>query len=102
MKAYYIIEFPKSIPAIADVHWFHDPINAFVIHRINVPVQHRAKGYGSTLLKQICADADAEQVPLILAPEPSGGLPYEELVSWYMRHGFEWTSSGAMMERKPR
>lgn len=88
-------------PAIADVYW-NGMLEGWIIHRINVPAPARGKGHGTTLLKQICGDADAEGLTLMLAPEPSGGLEYADLVAWYRRYGFEFSTAGYVMERKPR
>lgn len=101
VKSYYIVRTEFDFrPAIADLSWAGE-FNAWLIHRINVPSPARGKGYGRAVLRDICADADAEGVPLILAPESSGGLEQKELVAWYRRHGFEWTRSGMILYREP-
>lgn len=77
----------KDTHSIADV--YDDPVSdKFIITRINVPKQHRKKGHGTRLLKQILADADNEGVKLALFCAPSGGLTFRQLVNWYKRHGF--------------
>lgn len=86
-------------PAIADVSWM-DGLG-WVLNRINVPGPARGNGYGSKLLKMVTDNADEEGVTLILGPEPSGPLDFDALVAWYQRNGFQWTRSGACMERKP-
>ncbi|HEY7418519.1 MAG TPA: GNAT family N-acetyltransferase [Ktedonobacteraceae bacterium] len=99
----YTIKVPEDLrPAIIDINWFGEPFNSYVITRINVPERARGHGVGSRLLDHICAIADAEQLSLMLAPEPSGGMGYLALVDWYHRRGFEFTESGAMMERQPK
>lgn len=99
---YVLVKEGDPRPCIADVVWFHEPFNAFVITRINVPDPIRGRGHGTELLELVLADADEEGARLMLAPEASGGLPQRELEKWYSRHGFGRTHSGAMMERSPR
>jgi GNAT superfamily N-acetyltransferase len=86
--------------AIADLVSPGELTPNWTITRINVPKKERGKGYGSALLKQILADADAEGVTLQLEPTPSDGLDYDELVLWYVRYGFRFTPSG-YMKRPP-
>lgn len=103
MKSIYTRRVEQDIrPAIADVAWFYEPFSAWCITRINVPEAARGQGHGTALLRAICEDADTKHVELILSPESSGGLTQQELVSWYRRHGFNWTEPGYMMERKPQ
>jgi hypothetical protein len=90
MRSTYVIKIPGCFkPAIADLtppypegcdHWH--------VNRINVPVTERGKGIGHSMLKWILKDADTEGVQLCLHPQPSDGLTFDELVSWYERHGF--------------
>ena len=63
-----------------------------VLNRINVPERHRGKGIARKLLKQILDDADREEITLKLEILASGGLTFEQLESWYKRHGFIWSS----------
>lgn len=72
----------------------------YVITRINVMERYRGRGFGTQILNEILADADAEDVILYLDPLPSGGLNAEELKAWYERHGFEWGTWH--MRRKPK
>lgn len=59
-----------------------------VLNRINVPKPYRGRGFASTLLRTILADADREGVRLTLGVDSSGGLSVQQLVAWYKRHGF--------------
>lgn len=103
MKTFYMVQIKGEMrPGIADVSWFDEPFNAYVITRINIPQTLRGNGYATHLLEQITTDADKEQVTLMLAPSPSDGLDFDSLVAWYERYDFAWTRSGAMMERKPQ
>lgn len=76
-------------------------LGGYIITRINVPAAARQKGHAQSMLSEALAQADSEGITLLLAPEPSDGMPYEPLVRWYFRNGFKWTRSGAMMERIP-
>jgi GNAT superfamily N-acetyltransferase len=98
----YLLQVPGAAkPAIADVTWFGEPFNCHVVTRINVPRELRGQGHGTRLLEEVLRDADEQGLRLMLAPEPSDGLDHEAVVAWYGRHGFEFTRSGAMMERGP-
>lgn len=76
----------------------------YIITRINVPPEHRGKGIGSQLLKAITDEADVKGVRLYLEINPYGGLTYDQLEAWYMRHGFKHWPDGAspMYRRTPR
>lgn len=62
---------------------------SWTITRINIPKEHRGKGYGTKLLEQIITEADACKETLTLEIMPSGDLNYTELEEWYFRHGFK-------------
>lgn len=92
MKTCYVIVFGDEVkPAIADVTapGTFDTIPGCVVNRINVPHKHRGQGHGSTLLRQICEDADREGVSLHLCINPTGPLDYDQLEKWYRRYGFD-------------
>ena len=76
----------------------------YQITRINVPAIHRGQKHGSKLLDQVLADADAEQVHLVLTPLPSGGLSRTALLAWYKRRGFAWKRDflGRYLYRAPK
>lgn len=65
------------------------PSNTYMINRINVPRPWRGKGVASELLQECLADADAEEVPLILEVSSSDGLNWMQLHAWYTRYGFK-------------
>lgn len=94
MKTSYTILMPSGIrPAIADVSELGTGL--YEINRINVPQEHRGKGYGTKILQQILDDADKEQVKLVLSVFSSdmrGIMKNDELIAWYMRHGFKMVS----------
>lgn len=98
MKTCYV---DRATRSIADLVAPGELYPFWVITRINVPAKQRGNGHGSALLKQILADADAEQVTLALEVAPSGPLGYHALVRWYARHGFRGDKHGYMV-RKPR
>lgn len=85
MKSCYMI---PDVRAIADVCDYYGI--GRIITRINVPLEHRHKGYAHELLQQILDDADKEHINLYLEISPSDGLTYQELEAWYMRHGFHY------------
>lgn len=70
-----------------------------MITRINVPASHRGAGHGTWLLTQLLDKADTEGIKLFLEPAASGGLSQDELVAWYMSHGFTWWKG--IMRRMP-
>lgn len=80
--------------AIADLVEPNELTPNWTITRINVPAEFRGNGYGTALLKLILADADSEGATLQLEVLSSGPLNYDELVAWYVRHGFQQASSG--------
>ena len=59
-----------------------------IITRINVPKAYRGQGHGTSLLREACANADANGVNLWLEISSSDGLDYYQLKAWYIRHGF--------------
>lgn len=85
MKSFYYRKLPVK-PAVADV--FQHRAGAALITRINVPIEHRCKGIGTSLLEEIIADADEEGVILHIEVQPSGGPTREQLKDWYMKFGF--------------
>ncbi len=72
-----------------------------VLTRINVPQQHRKKGIGSQLLKEVITEADKTKTTIWLQVLSSGGLNRSQLISWYKRYGFEFCSN-TTMKRKPQ
>jgi ribosomal protein S18 acetylase RimI-like enzyme len=75
--------------AIADLTNLGEVVpGTMTITRINVPEEHRGRGFGTKLLVRILDEADSEHVHLSLLVVPSGPLDYDALVSWYERHGF--------------
>lgn len=87
----------REVRAIADLV-SHEGM--WVITRINVPAEYRGKGYGTQLLRRICADADREGATLTLTIHASGALEHAALEAWYTRHGFKVMPEG-WLERKP-
>jgi GNAT superfamily N-acetyltransferase len=73
--------------AIADIY-FDAGQQHWMIARINVPKEFRGLGHGSSLLRQICAEADQNQAVLALGISPSDGFTFRQLDTWYRRYGF--------------
>ena len=56
---------------------------------LRVPQEQQGRGHASALLREVCKEADAAGVMLVLFVEPFGtGLSADDLVAWYGRHGF--------------
>lgn len=101
MRPNYLKKFGDSArPAIADVSPAPDIRGAYEINRINVPDGKRGNGYGSQLLRAIIADADLEDVVLVLGVLPSGPLDGQTLEAWYRRYGFKGPDERGIMIRK--
>lgn len=79
----------------------------WIVSGVETRSSQRGNGAGSRLLAQICADADREDVTLILMVSSDctpGSLTNEQLTEWYRRHGFiQMADIGEFaMERTPR
>lgn len=76
---------------------------AFQLTRLNVPAPHRRAGYGTELMRQLCAWADAEGhvVELMPLPYPDSEMVKSQLRAFYARHGFVDDDLGMMMWRAP-
>lgn len=62
----------------------------------------RGKGFARKLLKELLADADREQVILMLSVDPDPDVDRERLVAWYERVGFKFVHDGdPSMKRFP-
>lgn len=103
MKSIFTIRLGTIKLAIADVYW-DSSRQHWMISRINVPKEFRGLGYGSNLLRQICAEADQDQAVLALGISPSDGLTFRQLETWYRRHGFVPVDghNSAFRRRQPR
>ena len=63
--------------------------NTWTVNRIQVlTTRARGEGWGTKLLEQICAEADAEGANLMLGVSPDEPRYFRRLVAWYRRHGF--------------
>ncbi len=93
---------PSHRIAILDLSPCPTVLGAYNINRVNVPAQHRGKGHGSALLRQVCDDADHEQVPLTLSINSYGEMTHEQLRDWYERYGFvEMGDEPGLFVREP-
>lgn len=84
MKSHYMIQ---SVRAIADLTELSP--NRYELNRISVPAHHQGKGYGTVLLKQICAEADQEGAVITLWINAYGRLSKTQLREWYNRYGWQ-------------
>jgi predicted GNAT family acetyltransferase len=64
---------------------------------------HRAQGYATELMKQVCEEADVEGVVLILQPRPfENNISKDKLIAWYKRFGFvKLQDKPVLMARAP-
>lgn len=71
---------------------------------IRVPDEDQRKGFGTSLLKQVCEEADEKSKVLFLTALSSGAMSTAQLTQWYGRFGFKVIQSGvpALMARQPR
>jgi hypothetical protein len=66
-----------------------DGSTAYEVNRINTPRDLRGQGYASRMMRdQVLPTADQEQLVLFLSIQPTGGLDYVDLATWYHRLGF--------------
>lgn len=98
MKSLYSFKLSHQI-AVADVIPHR---GYYILTRLNVPHQHRRKGYGTDLLSKVTDDADKEEVILVLQPTPYDPkeFPRERLIEFYKNHSFVM-HYGGMMVRLP-
>lgn len=61
------------------------------VSHVETDAAHRGKGHATRALRKIAAEADAEGISLIIAPEPFADSPMDRnaLESWYTRSGWE-------------
>jgi GNAT superfamily N-acetyltransferase len=103
MRSRYAIESDGKTVAVAALMRLR---SRYLVRMIGVVPEHQAKGYGSRLLREVCADADREGVALRLhvQEEPSVAislLSAEQLADWYRRHGFRGSPGPRGMTRLP-
>lgn len=100
MKEVYFVDLEKGVRALLQLsrlNGYHEVANLFV------PVAHRGKGHGRTLLKRCVDDADSEGVVLTLLVATGGGLTDDQLAQWYRRYGFAPMLPGSLsMLRNPK
>ena len=52
------------------------------LHHFHTEEEDRGKGYGTTLLRQVCSEADRDRIVLMLMPDDL------RLMDWYIGFGF--------------
>lgn len=77
-------------------------IHVVIVSRVRSSSAARGQGWVKQLLKELCDDADKEQITLVLevVPEDSS-ISYDRLEKLYESFGFKWTSYG-IMKRRPQ
>lgn len=65
--------------------------------------EHRMQGYATELMKQVCEEADCENMILILQPKPfDKNISKEKLIAFYKRFNFVKTQENpVLMARAP-
>lgn len=100
MKDTYILRINQMYGAEVDLMPLTGPKGDFMyVNRIIVPAYHRGQGWGKKIMSQVCADADAEGMTLVLHVNPYGDLDYENLTAWYGRLGFVLEGEGLWVRR---
>lgn len=75
---------------VAEVDLLPFPDGTWWVSRVIVPEPHRGQGHGYILMTDVCAEADKEQVTLVLSAEPyPNTMTREKLMAWYEEFGFE-------------
>lgn len=87
MKTCFVQKIAAVSLAIVDLSDYYG--EGLIVNRINVPAAHRGKGIASNLLREVVKEADKTGTTLFLEIYPSGGLNFNQLRNWYLRHGFE-------------
>jgi GNAT superfamily N-acetyltransferase len=60
------------------------------------------KGHATALMHELCTDADAAGIVLLLRPHPfAPGMDSEQLVNWYTRFGFEPIQGEPVLMARP-
>jgi predicted GNAT family N-acyltransferase len=96
MKPSYYIMLDNAL-AVVDLTPSPSESGWCTINRINVPHKYRGQGYGRELMRQVLADADAENVHLTLQINPYGEMTFRDLQEWYTRGGFIHACRGFMV-----
>lgn len=73
---------------------------SWIVTRVYVPPEHRRKGIATAMMKEICEQADQQDVKLMLELAPYGEMTKDELREFYMKFGFR--SFGGFMKRWPK
>jgi len=67
----------------------------------HISVETRGIGMGKAVMTFLCDLADQHGVTLTLQPVSQGGLPQDELVSFYVKFGFDFIEGDNVMVRPP-
>jgi predicted GNAT family acetyltransferase len=71
--------------------------NKYLITRINIPYKHRKNGIATSMLQELCIEADKSQKNLCLYIMSSGEMTNSQLAKWYRKFGF--CGYGGFMKR---
>jgi ribosomal protein S18 acetylase RimI-like enzyme len=69
---------------------------------LHVEPERRHEGWGTALMRLVCAEADAEGAALLLCVEPSDStMSREQLAAWYASHGFTQIQAEPLLMARP-
>lgn len=102
MKTCYIDVDTRAICDLSLVTRPDEALQIYEVNRVNTPETSRGKGVASRLMRErVLAEADAEGVGLQLYIQPTGGLDWTDLASWYFRLGFRFKVDTNLWVRYP-
>ena len=100
MKPVYGKIIKNKIDKLAVIDLVEVEKNKYLVTRVSVPREHRGKGIGTKLLKEVTKDADKECSTLLIEPKPyDSGMTKESLINYYKIFGFEYISEEDYMIR---
>ena len=96
---------PDGTTVVGEAHLTDTGVDQANLDSIDIAEAQRGNGYGSQLLHEVLAAADADNVTLTLtAAVPAGGSPFNvrSLLKWFGRNGFNSSDEDiAQMVRQP-
>lgn len=75
---------------VGEAHLVDTGVNLVNLDSIQITEAERGNGYGSLLLQQVTAAADAEGITVTLTADPTPGSPFsaKQLCKWFGRNHF--------------
>jgi GNAT superfamily N-acetyltransferase len=76
-------------PEIQKVGMYYETSNnSLFLSDMYIKPEHRGQGIGSKLMADIVEYADRVGLPLVLIPDPDGGMTRNQLIAFYKKFGF--------------